>query len=364
MISTILSDLQDFLSLFDKLDLLVLIINIILMLSATKIMKAIYHDSSDSVKLKKRVNIFRAFNLAIIVAFSYYHLVLPVSEKGPGFKILTIIILLYLSYLFIHVLMRFIHERYGKSRLIDGNKVVIETYHSRLIGILSTSLLVVILIIAVIRILGYDSWLEAGGVIGVFGVILALTQNVWAPDLFSGLILLNSSIVESGDVIEISSNNERDLAIIYKIRLFHTELLNIVNNHRLMIRNENLRNLTINNLSKFASAKGLREKIIFKVSYDDPIEKVKKMFCTAFNNAIINKKLTIDEAHGLEVNTINAGDYAVEYAVFFYTKDVKKILSNRFGLIEEILLQSEKDNIKLSTPAMISAEHINNTGNI
>lgn len=359
MNSSILSDLQDFYSLFDKVDLLVLTVNVILMLSAKRIMKVIYHDSSDDLKLKKRVNIFRSFNLAIIVAFSYYHLVLPVSEKGTGFKVLTAIVMLYFSYLFIHVLMRFVHERYGKSKILDDKKVIIETYHSRLIGILTTSLLVIILLIAIIRVLGYDSWLEAGGVIGVIGVILALTQNVWAPDLFSGLILLNSNIVESGDVIEITSNNDRDLAIIYKIRLFHTEMLNLINNHRLMIRNEKLRNHTINNLSKFASAKGLRERIVFKISYDDSIDKVKKMFCTAFDNAIRKKELSIDEAHGLEISTVNAGDYAVEYAVFFYTKDVKNILRNRFGLIEEILLQSGKDEIKLSTPAMILTD-INN----
>jgi len=356
MNSTIISDLQSFLSLFDKVDLLVLTINIILMISAKRIMVTIYHDSSDDLKLKRRVNIFRAFNLAIIVAFSYYHLILPVSEKSPGFKALVIIIILYLSYLFFHVLMLFIHERYGKTKLIDDNKVIIETYHSRLIAIISTSLLVIILLIATIRILGYDSWLEAGGVIGVIGVILALTQNVWVPDLFSGLILLNSNIVESGDVIEITSNNDRDLAIIYKIRLFHTEMLNLINNHRLMIRNEKLRNHTINNLSKFASAKGLKERIVFKISYDDSIDKVKKMFRTAFDNVIRKKEFSIDEAHGLEISTVNAGDYAVEYAVFFYTKDVKNILRNRFGLIEEILRQSEKDEIKLSTPAMVTTE--------
>lgn len=356
MNSTILSDVQNFLSLFDKIDLLVLIVNVILMLSAKRIMKAIYHDSSDAIKLKKRINIFRAFNLAIIIAFSYYHIVLPVSEKGLGFKALAVIIVLYSSYLFIHVLLRFIHDRYGKTKMIEGKKVIIETYHSRLIGILSTSLFIIILLISIIRILGYDSWLEAGGVIGVLGVILALTQNIWAPDLFSGLILLNSNILESGDVIEITTGSERELAIVHKTRLFHTEFLNMVNNHRLMMRNDRLRSMTINNLSKFASARGLRERIVFKVSYDDTIDKVKKMFGSAFESAVNKKELTIDDSHRLEISTINAGDYAVDYAVFFYTKDVKNILKNRFGLIEEILLQAEKDNIKLSTPAMVTTD--------
>ena len=350
-----LSDISEFFLLFDAIDILVIVINITLMLSASKIMSAIYHDSNDEQKLTKRVQIFRAFNLAIIVAFSYYHLALPVSEKGVGFKILAIILILYLSYLFIHILTLYIHDRFGKSKTIDDRKVVIETYHSRIISIVANSLLVLVLMIAIIRILGFDSWLEAGGIIGVLGVILALTQNVWAPDLFSGLILLNSNIVESGDVIEIENRKDIDLAIIYKVRLFHTELLNLVNNHRLMIRNEKLRNLTINNLSKFASAKGLRERICFNVSYDDSINEVKDMFCTAFNNLIKNGNKSIEDAHGIEVSTTNAGDYAVEYTVFFYTKDIKKLLKTRYTLIEEILLESSRRGILLSTPTMINA---------
>ena len=86
------------------------------------------------------------------------------------------------------------------------------------------------------------------------------------------------------------------------------------------------------------------------------IEKVKKMFCAAFDKATSNKDLSIEAVDGLDIRTVNAGDYAVEYAIFFYTKDVKNILRNRFGLIEEILVQAEKDNIKLSTPSMISTD--------
>lgn len=350
-----LSDIRDFFLLFGVVDILVIAVNITLMLGASKIMSAIYHDSNDEQKLKTRIQIFRAFNLAIIVAFSYYHLGLPVSEKGVGFKILAIIVILYFSYLFIHILTLYIHDRYGKSKIIDDKKVVIETYHSRMISIVANSLLVLVLMIAIIRILGFDSWLEAGGIIGVLGVILALTQNVWAPDLFSGLILLNSNIVESGDVIEMENRNEIDLAIIYKVRLFHTELLNLVNNHRLMIRNEKLRNLTINNLSKFASAKGLRERICFKVSYEESINEVKNMFGSAFKNLIKKGNKSIDSAHGIEVSTTNAGDYAVEYTVFYYTKDIKKLLITRHVLIEEILLEANRRNILLSTPAMINA---------
>jgi len=63
--------------------------------------------------------------------------------------------------------------------------------------------------------------------------------------------------------------------------MFHTEILNLVNNHRVMLKNARLREFTIQNLSKFASAKGLREQLSFKIGYDISPEKVRKMFKAA-----------------------------------------------------------------------------------
>lgn len=345
----------EFLSRFGPLDIIVISINLILMMFAKRIMRIIYHGTDDDKRFMLRVRIFRAFNLAIMLAFSYYHLVLPVKEKGPGIKILATIIVLYLGFVVIHAIATFIHTRYGKTKIIEGNKVVIETYNSRLISILSTVFLSVVLIIAVVRILGFDSWLEAGGVLGVIGVLLALTQNVWAPDLFSGLIMLNSGMLETGDVVEFPKEDQ-NLSVVYKTRLFHTELLNLVNNHRLMIRNANLRDMVIHNLSKFASARGLRERLTFKIGYDVSPEKARKTFERAFDKIGIDKEINVETAHGIEVRTKDAGDFAVEYAVFFYTKDVRNILRCRYSMIEAIIAQSENDGVNLWTPAMLNAD--------
>lgn len=348
-------DFIEFLSRFDVVDLSVISINILLMLFASRIMRIIYHGADDDKRFLLRVRIFRAFNLAIIAAFMYYHMILPVSQKGPGMKILASIIVLYLSYVVTHGLNTFVHSRYGKQKVLDGKAIIIETYNSRLISIISTLLVSVIVIVAVVRILGFESWLEAGGVIGVIGVFLALTQNVWAPDLFSGLIMLNSGMLETGDVIEFQAE-ERDLGVVHKTRLFHTELLNLVNNHRLMIRNAKLRDLIIHNLSKFASARGLREKLCFKIGYDVPFEKVRKMFERAFEQAHSDPDVSVEAQHGVEIRTLAAGDYAVEYACFFYTKDVRNILRTRYKIIENILNQAGQENIALWTPVLQHVE--------
>ena len=344
-----------FFSRFDAVDLSVVSLNIVLMIFATRIMRAIYHGSDDEKRFIFRVRIFRAFNLAIIVAFVFYHMVLPVSEKGPGMKILVTITILYISFVIIHAINTFVHTRYGKHKEIDGKSVVIETYNSRLISIILTLLASVILIVAIVRVLGFESWLEAGGVLGVVGVFLALTQNVWAPDLFSGLIMLNSGMLETGDVVQFEAE-EREIGVVYKTRLFHTELLNIVNNHRLMIRNAKLRDLIIHNLSKFASARGLREKLCFKIGYDVPPERVKKMFQNAFENIKADPESFVEHQHAIEIRTIEAGDFAIEYALFFYTKDVRNLLSTRYRVIENIIIQAQQDGIALWTPILHDVE--------
>jgi small-conductance mechanosensitive channel len=350
-----LEEILEFFQRLDAIDLSVVSINVLLMFFASRIMRAIYHGADDEKRFILRVRIFRAFNLAIIAAFMYYHMVLPVSEKGPGMKILTTIIVLYLAYVIIHAISTFVHMRYGKRKELDGKSIVVETYNSRLISIISSILISVIVIVAVVRILGFESWLEAGGVLGVIGVFLALTQNVWAPDLFGGLIMLNSGMLETGDVIEFQAE-ERDLGVVHKTRLFHTELLNLVNNHRLMIRNAKLRDLIIHNLSKFASARGLREKLYFKIGYDVPPDKVRKMFEQAYERAKRDPEVSVEAQHEVEVRTLMAGDYAVEYACFFYTKDVRNILRTRYKFIENILNQAEEEGIALWTPSLHQAQ--------
>ncbi|MDH5378852.1 MAG: mechanosensitive ion channel family protein [Gammaproteobacteria bacterium] len=336
---------------FDVVDLIVVSINIVLMIFAARIMRVIYHGHDDDKRFILKVRIFRAFNLAIMFAFVYYHMVLPVSEKGPGFKILSLVIILYLSYVVMIGLNTFVHARYGKKKEVDGTNLIVETYNSRLISIVLTILISVIVIVSVVRILGFESWLEAGGVLGVIGVFLALTQNVWAPDLFSGLIMLNSGMLETGDVIEFNAE-ERGIGVVHKTRLFHTEILNLINNHRIMIRNARLRDLVIHNLSKFASAKGLRERLVFKIGYDVSPERARKMFLQAFDIVTKTEGINIESQHEAEIHTIDAGDHAIEYAFFYYTKDVRNLLRTRFRITEVIILQAQEEGIHLSTPTL------------
>jgi small-conductance mechanosensitive channel len=258
-------------------------------------------------------------------------------------------VVIYLAYLIAVVIDDLVRRKYGKRQNSAEQETWSDTYHSRMLGLLISSFIGIVALITVIRLAGLSSLLEAGGVIGFIGVFLALTQAAWAPDIISGLLLLNSDMVSEGDVIEIDDGSKL-LARVFKTKVFHTVLVDVIDNHRVMIGNARLRNCTIHNLSRFASARGLRERLVFKIGYDVSPERVKKLFHTAFDTICQDESIAIDPTHPLEIRVLDTGDHAVEWGVFYYIKEIVQKVKSRQAFMEEILLVSVNHDISLATP--------------
>ncbi len=343
--------MQEFIRIFLNLGPIayaVLAINILLLLSAKWILSRICKIDRKHHRYTLWLMLLRSINILTIIAFGYYYWYKPVIEKGPALTILAILTIIYVAYLMIYLGNYFILKNYGTKREVEGKQRLIKTYQTRSLSILSNVLISIVAVISIVRLLGFESLLEAGGVIGFIGVFLALTQSTWAPDIFSGLIILNSDMLEEGDIIELH-DGDQIYGKVYKTKLFHTEILNLADNHRIMVRNALLRNFTIHNLSKFASARGLREKLIFKISYETPAEDVHKMFQDAFNKGV-NEGLEIEAQHGLEIGIQDTGDHAVEWLVFYYTKNIQTLLRTRQLMLAEFYAMSQHYGISLSTP--------------
>jgi len=350
-IHTLLNDYMGIDKLLDARVISVLIINIFLIIFSRRILRSVSHMDDQDSRFIFRLNIFRALNLLIIFAFGYYHVSEPVAGKGWGLKFASVLVILYLSYFSTYLIHHVIRLRYGKPREVNGEKQHLDTYNSRILNIFTTLIIFVMTLIAVVRILGFGSILEAGGVLGFIGVFLALTQSTWAPDILSGLIILNSGMVEVGDVIELG-NDDCSIGVVHKTKVFHTEILNLLNNHRVMIKNSMLREYKINNLSKFASAKGLRERLFFNIDYAASEEKVRSMFLAAFEDAANSREIAIEYQYPLEIGISETGDYAVLWSVYYYTKDVRNIIKTRQQLREVILKTSKNFDISLATPQL------------
>lgn len=343
--------MQEFLSFFQHLDLLgytVLVTNLLLLIAAPNLVRAIYHEPDGSSSVIRKIRIIRALSLLIFIAYFYFY-TQKGKEHGLALKILGVIGIIYFSYLVSHIVAYFIIRNYGHEREINGKKRQVSTYHTRLLSIFTSVFIAIMALISIIQLLEFDSALKAGGVVGFIGVFLALTNNVWAPDIFSGLIILNSDMLEEGDIIEIH-DSQPIYALVYKTKVFHTVILNLVDNHRIMIRNAKLRDYTIHNLSKFASAKGLRESLVFNIGYDTSASKVRKMFNAAYENIKRDPSIEIDTKHELEIGIQNVGDHAIEWRLYYYTKAVDGLPRIRQQLLEVILETAIKHDISLSTP--------------
>ena len=77
-------------------------------------------------------------------------------------------------------------------------------------------------IYALIKIWGADSMLETTGIIGIIAALLAFISNIWAPDIIGGLIILNTQILEDGDVVML--DGYPDEYIISKVTLIYVIL--------------------------------------------------------------------------------------------------------------------------------------------
>ncbi len=343
--------LQNFLSHLDSVGYLLLTVNILLLIFAKRIIQLFSHDLSKITSFSRNVMIFRLLNLLIILVYGYYRFFQSQDEQVFGIKIIAVLATIYLAYLSTQLMQALLLRQYGKPRIIEGKERQTPTHQTRLLGVFSSTFIAITALIGIIHFLGFNSLLEAGGVIGFMGVFLALTSSIWAPDIFHGIIILNSDMLSEGDVIELQDGNVRHvLGTVYRTKMFHTVILNQINNHRVMIRNSRLRDFTIHNLSKFASARGLRERISFKIGYDCSLSDVEKMFRVAYEKAKDDADISFEDQYEMELMITDTGDHAVKWSFYYYTKNVNLIISTRQKMMKVIYKSSIQHNISLSTP--------------
>ncbi len=338
------------------IEIVLIVISVFLIAAARPISKTLFVGSIDEDSLVARVLFMRVINI-LIIALLVLRLTAPgFYEQAPWLmNVLYVLATIYLLYLLHEIGSYFITRHFGEPRVVGEEQQYSDTYSSRALILFSGVILFVVGLILCVRILGFDSLLEAGGVLGVTGVFLALTQSSWAPDIISGLIILNSRMAEEGDVIQFGDAEDSPIGVVFKTKMFHTEILNLANNHRFMVKNTKLREYNLHNLSKFASAKGLRECLEFNIDYAVPTKTVRALFEAAYQQAV-EEKMPIRTSNQPEIRILQTGDYAITWGFFYYIKEVKQILSTRQALRELILNHATEQNVSLATPILQNTE--------
>ncbi len=336
----------------------IIVIGICLLLAflATPITKMLAVGGIEEAPLRRRAMFKRIINVLIAALLALKHLYPDLFAQNTWLlRMVYVLTTIYLLYLANQIIGYFITRNFGEPKVVGEKSHFADTYSSRALSLLASVVIFVLGLIICVRILGFESMLEAGGVLGIIGVFLALTQSSWAPDIIAGLVILNSRMVEEGDVLQLGDGPKPVVGVVFKTKMFHTEVLNLANNHRLMVRNTKLREYNVHNLSKFASAKGLRECLTFNIDYMVSADDVHELLQAAYQHAV-EQDLPVREDFEPEIRVLDTGDYAVKWGFFYYIKEVKQILATRQKMREIILQESIERGISLATPVLQNTE--------
>lgn len=267
----------------------------------------------------------------------------------------------------------FSRKKFGTEKELDKVRVFLESYSSRLVDIIILTVIIFSTVYSLILIWGANSLLETTGIFGIIFAFLAFTSNIWAPDIISGLIILNSQILEDGDVVVI--DGYPDEYIISKVTFIYMILYDIRNNHRTLIRNSRFIQSKIDNLSRIASTDGIRKKLIYNIGYPDISQQhspdrmdnlnkfrsqIEKVFSKAYDSAREQEEIKINEHKPFEWALTNTGNYALEYTLWVYLERIpntkitatirRHLMRTMYRINEEVFIAAVSEGLDLSTP--------------
>lgn len=170
-----------------------------------------------------------------------------------------------------NLLSYFSRQKFGRSKEIDGETVFLDSYNSRLMDLISAFLIILIALYCLIVIWELEGLLQTTGFLGIVFAFLALTNAIWAPDIYYGMVILNTDMLEDGDVVKLGDTGNE--YIINRVTLIYTIFLDVRNNHRILLRNSQVLGSRVDNLSKRASADGLRHSMEFNIGYPNVVSR-------------------------------------------------------------------------------------------
>lgn len=351
-------------------------LNIVLFIFARPIINFIAPDQDNKTKIK----IAQALNLLVLLfQIVDFGLRQTFDWYGGGYLVNMGIslMIIYTGVFFYSWSGTFTRKRFGRSREYDGKTIHVETYNSRLVNIVALGVIILTVVYILIKIWGADSLLETTGIIGILLVFLGFTSSIWAPDIVSGLIILNSEMLVDGDVVVIDGHD--DEFIIARVTLIYAVLYDVRNNHRTLLRNTQFIQSRIDNLSRIASSDGIRQAYKYNIGYPEFSDNretraaelaafqkdIGDMFDRAFEACKTNDEIKINNNKPFEWALTNAGDYALEYTLWFYLERIpntkvtatirKHLMGTMYKVNDAVFTASVVEGIDLSTPDLVSA---------
>jgi len=214
-----------------------------------------------------QLSILRSVNVMFILFSILDFLISFVTEAYSncfsGFAYTLLVV--YVSAFIYNVVSLISRKKFGKEKEMDKKTAYVDTYNSRLVDIFTMTIIIFIAVYMIIKAWGLSSMLETTGLLGLVVAFLALTNSILAPDPYYCMVILNSDMLEDGDVVHIEGKD--DYYIISRVTFIYTLLFNTLTNTKTLVRNSKLIEFHIDNLTKKASTDGLRQVLTFKIGY-------------------------------------------------------------------------------------------------
>jgi hypothetical protein len=351
----------------------IFLINIGLLIFARPILNLVEANRDKEAKVK----IFQSLNILVLILHCIDLGLLRISNGYENYfiKVGLSLMTVYAGLFFYSLCCFLSKKRFGTEKLLDNNKVYLDTYSTRLVDLLLLAVIALTAIYALIKIWGADSMLETTGIFGILIAFLAFTSNIWAPDIISGLIILNTQILEDGDVVVV--DDHPDEYIISKVTLIYVILYDIRNNHRTLIRNSQFTQSKIDNLSRIASTDGVRQALTYKIGYpplsaesgeergkqlNSFYNRVDRVFKQAFENCQNQNDIKINKNRSFEWALTKTGYFALEYTLWIYLERIpntkvtatirKHLMGTIYNINKAVYTASAIEDVELSTPTL------------
>lgn len=346
-------------------------VNFLLFLFAKPILNFIDSEGESESKIR----ILRSLNVLVMVLQLIDLVLLRANSDYENYFINAgqSVMVIYAGLLIYSTSSLFLRKKFGDEKVLDDKKIFIETYSSRLVDIVLLVFIIISTVYWLIIIWGANSLLETTGILGIIVAFMAFTSNIWAPDIISGLIILNTKMLEDGDVVVI--DGYKDEYIINKVTFIYVILYDIRNNHRTLIRNNRFIHSKIDNLSRIASTDGIRQKHVYNIAYpaigagtaearlaelDKHSASIAKMFDRAFEACCNSDEIKINRNKPFEWSLTQTGNYALEYSLWIYLERIpntkvtatirKHLMRTMFRINELVFRAAIAEGIDLATP--------------
>lgn len=250
------------------------------------------------------------------------------------------------GYVASHVIHKFMVERFGRSREVNGEVRKSETYQSSMFALVGYLFVIVCVFLFIVNIWDFQNYLGPTSVVGGMLIVAFSTKDVWAPENINGLILLYNDNVQPGSVVQV--NEHQLLGIVIQTTLTQTVFYDLRMRHQVLLPNSKFRTAKVEVLNN-SPAKGIRRFIDFNIGYGIAASEVEAFLEQVWETAAA-KENAINADVKPRIRILNNGDHAVTWRMFFTVSNVYRFLEAEYAVNHAAYELSLETGIGLDTP--------------